>query len=686
MEGPLSPPPVKGAGRRELPAYVSNGVIGLRVREIALSPGMALVSGFTGEHEERRIEAAAGAPYPFAVDLALGGVWLSDAMHSVRDLEQAYDFATGELTSRFVFALEEAEASIEVVTFCSRSAPTVVCQETILEVRGAVDVTLRAAVDAQSVPGRALRQMRETPGEDAPACDGALLWESPGGLSTVGIAYATELLGAESDPSRPPLRRGRLYTEYGFRALAGRRYRLRQIVSIVPQAMHSQPDHQAVRLCAKAKKDGFESIRRQNRDAWNELWKGRIKLVGADQRWQQLADAAYFYMNTSVHASAPASTAIFGLATWHDYHYYYGHVMWDIETFCVPPIAFAQPGAAAAILEYRFRNLQAAYRNADLMGRRGAQFPWESAPGRGEEVAPLPGTASWHEDHASLDVALAFALFASCGDEVRFAEEKAWPVLAGVADWIVSRVHRTRDGYELLTSMGIAEREQPADRAAFSTMSAVVVLGAAAQLAESLGRPSNPLWAEIAAGLLLPMRDKVVISHQGYRRDEEKGATPDPLMGVWPLAYPMAPDVERATLDFYLAQAGTYIGAPMLSALYGVWAARAGDRDLSLRLLDEGYGQFVKGRFLQTLEYRPDRFPEQPQAGPFFANMGGFLSSLLLGFTGLEPGAGAIDDWAKAPVVLPAGWTAIEVDRLWIRGRAVRLTARQGDMARLEEV
>ena len=32
MDEPISPAPVKGGGRKELPAYVSNGVIGLRVR------------------------------------------------------------------------------------------------------------------------------------------------------------------------------------------------------------------------------------------------------------------------------------------------------------------------------------------------------------------------------------------------------------------------------------------------------------------------------------------------------------------------------------------------------------------------------------------------------------------------------------------------------------------------------
>ena len=122
----------------------------------------------------------------------------------------------------------------------------------------------------------------------------------------------------------------------------------------------------------------------------------------------------------------------------------------------------------------------------------------------------------------------------------------------------------------------------------------------------------------------------------------------------------------------------------MLSALYGAWAARAGDRSLALRLLDEGYGQFCTGRFLQTLEYRADRFPEQPQAGPFFANIGGFLTGLLFGFAGLRPGAGAPDTWIEREVVLPEGWTSIQIDRLWICGQATRLVARQGEMARLE--
>ena len=65
MTGPLSPPIVKGSGRQELPAYLANGVIGLRVRDNPLAAGMALLCGFSGLHPVRKIEAAAVAHFPW---------------------------------------------------------------------------------------------------------------------------------------------------------------------------------------------------------------------------------------------------------------------------------------------------------------------------------------------------------------------------------------------------------------------------------------------------------------------------------------------------------------------------------------------------------------------------------------------------------------------------------------------
>ena len=119
----------------------------------------------------------------------------------------------------------------------------------------------------------------------------------------------------------------------------------------------------------------------------------------------------------------------------------------------------------------------------------------------------------------------------------------------------------------------------------------------------------------------------------------------------------------------------------MLSALYGVWAAYTGDRVLSARLMEDGYGRFCVDRFCQTLEYREDVFPEQPRGGPFFANLGGFLMGLLLGFPGLRPGSRNPSEWAQRDIVLPQGWSSIEVDQLWIHRRPFRLVARQGKRA-----
>ena len=70
--------------------------------------------------------------------------------------------------------------------------------------------------------------------------------------------------------------------------------------------------------------------------------------------------------------------------------------------------------------------------------------------------------------------------------------------------------------------------------------------------------------------MVLPERGSAIVSHDGYRKDEEKGATPDPLMGIFPLGLELAPEQEQATLDLYLGMADGYVGSPMLSALYGV--------------------------------------------------------------------------------------------------------------------
>lgn len=687
MSPPINPPRVTVEEADELPAYVSNGLIGLRILTRPLTPGIAIVSGLSGRHPVAQVEAAARAPYPLSGDIQLNGAWMSDMPGQVTFRSQSYDFSCGELTTAFDYRIDGVTAAVEVVTFCSRPEPTIVAQEVTVRTSEPASVTLRAGVNPHDVPGEWLRRETETPGEPKPEVDGSLLWGTLGNLSQVGIAYVTELAGSDrSEFVRQEWgEETALASDYRFRTRSGRAVRLRQLSSLVPSVMHAQPDRQALRLAARARELGWEFIRADNRAAWDELWRGRIRLVGAEPRWQALADAAFFYLNSSVHGASPSSTSIFGLAQWHDYHYYYGHVMWDVDTFAVPPLALLQPDAARALIDFRTRSLPAARKNASLHGRKGFQFPWEASMSRGEEASPGGGKASWYENHVTLDVAMAGSWYAHVTGDDAFVRAELWPLVHGVAEWVDSRAIRTERGAEIQRAMGIAERESPSNNEAFTNMSAIVVLNEAIALAERLGHGVPYRWREIAASLVVPTdaSGRHIISYDGWQPSHEKGATPTPLAGLFPLWY-SAGEREAATLRRYLDLAPDYIGSPMLSAFYGVWAAWSGDRGLSARLFDEGYAQFDHGRFHQTLETRPDYQPDQPKAGPFFANLGAFLECLLFGLPGIKPSADDPASWPARPVVLPAGWDAIEVERLWIRGEPTSLEARQGaDRGRL---
>jgi trehalose/maltose hydrolase-like predicted phosphorylase len=678
---PISPPRARGSRGKDLPAYVSNGMIGLRVRENPFHAGMAIVAGLTGEHPERRIESIAAAPYPLAGDIALDGLWMSDFPTEVTLLDQAYDFETAELTSRFRYRAGEHQADVSVVTFASRTSPTLVLQETTINVGAACDVSWRASIDARDVRGRQLERRLGTPGEKEPACDGVVLWQTQGEHGRCGIALLTEVT-PEAERSQSQWDRcGPLSTTYKIHLAKDRTMRCRQIVSLIPKVMHAEPDHQAVRLVADAKEKGFERLRADNRKVWNELWGSRIIIESNDGKWQALADAAFFYTMTSVHAASPASTSIYGLATWRDYHYYFGHVMWDVDAFAIPPLSVLQPDAARALLAFRSRSIEGARHNARLRARAGIQFPWEAGQSTGEEATPGGATAAMREDHINLHVARGFGWFADASGDPTFLREQTWPILCGVSDWLVDRVSKTRAGYEIKGVGGPAERKEMHDNDAMTLMAARVVLRRAQEAARQLGYDAPPTWAEVSDRLVLPVRaDGAIADHDDYRKSEEKGATPGPLAGLFPYWFETDSNTEASTLRFYLDQWKGYVGSPMFSALYGVWAAWAGDRALALRMMEEGFARFQYGRFAQTLEYRLDTPKNEGVAsGPFFANNAGFLTGLLFGLPGLKVSSAPPSEWPQRDIVLPQGWDAVRCERLCIRGETWSLSAPHGE-------
>jgi protein-glucosylgalactosylhydroxylysine glucosidase len=680
MPSPLSPAPVKRRLPDALPPYLSNGVLGIRFPGVPYLTGTTMVNGFAGVHPKDGVEGFARAPFVLAADVQISGVWASTAPEWVRIVEQRYDFATAELHTLWTFRVDGAAATIETTAFCSRSVPALAACDIEVRLDGPADVAIAAGIDPTGVPGYAdsvAQPQDQGPNEGV---DGRLLWHSPGDISTLGMAYATSFNGgaeAEREAASHD-ERGRFSTTYRLRARTDRRYRLSLLTAVVPVLSHARPDEQAGRLAAVGAKRGFDALRRENGAAWEELWRGRIEIDGAEARWQAITDASAFYLLSSTHSASLASTSLFGLAYWPNYHYYHGHVMWDIETFTVPPLLLLAPDSAHALLDYRFRHLTAAHHNAAMHGWRGAMYPWESCPEHGEESTP--GARPYTEDHVSADVALAFAGYVHATGDADYARRVAWPVMRSVAEWIESRVIATRRGFEIRATVGPREVYDLVDNNAYTNMSTATALRAAADCATMIGERAPAPWRDIADRLVVP-RDRrrgAIINHDGAKLTESQGGVPEGAAGLFPIGYRASAEEELATYRYAaVEQAPLYVGAPMLSALLPAYAARAGEATLAAELLERGYGDFINEPFLEPDEYPRFRM-DRPRASPMFANLSGYLTSLLYGFTGIRLGHGDPRSWPERPVTMPEGWRGIHVERIWVRGGPASLDARSG--------
>jgi trehalose/maltose hydrolase-like predicted phosphorylase len=689
---PISPPSVRRWRPEYIPAYLSNGLVGIRAGKCPLTDGLAVVSGLAAIHPTDKVEGFARGPYPFGGDIGIDDVKLSARPDQLRLVSQEYDFSCGELRTELRLIADRVTAEIKIVTFCSRTRPTVVAQETRVRVDAACDLSLTAKLDPSGIDGRWLLRETGVPGTEKEVVDGSLLWEPPGAIARCGAAYWTELVGEpRAKVSRDEhTERAPLSTTYRMRARAGRWYALRQIASLIPSDMHSEPHRQATRMASMAAQDGYDLLRESNAKEWAQIWRGRVVLLGSERRWQALADAAYYYLHAGAHRSSLFSTSMFGLAYWPNYHYYRGQVMWDIEFFAHPILLLTQPRTAEALLNYRSLHLEAAVRNAAMHGQHGAQFPWAATPMHGEEGLRTSAPLVLFEQHVSLCVALAFARQVHVTADDDYLARVAWPVIEEVALWIESRWTRTERGLELCRTLGIAEgRSQPIDNPSYVNMAAIAVLRETAAFAERLGRGDPARWLRLADDIRIPMDEerRVVKSHERFtaRATGRNAATPEALAGLFPVGHELDPDTERETIRFYLDRVDPYVGSPMLPPLLGVYAAWIGDRRRSQELFEKGYAEYVNTPFTETDEFSRTRYPDRPRTGPFTANLGGFLTSCVLGLGGLRIDGCDPRSWARRPPAMPAGWDGVEVERLIVGGRDVHLVAMQGeDRARLE--
>ena len=114
---------------------------------------------------------------------------------------------------------------------------------------------------------------------------------------------------------------------------------------------------------------------------------------------------------------------------------YEGHYFWDAEMYMLPFFILTDPESARDILSFRYRTLDAARRNARLLGHRsGALYPWRTISGAECSGYFPSGSAQYHINGA---VAYAIAGYhAATGDDDYLCREGAEILVEAARLWM----------------------------------------------------------------------------------------------------------------------------------------------------------------------------------------------------------------------------------------------------------
>jgi len=130
-----------------------------------------------------------------------------------------------------------------------------------------------------------------------------------------------------------------------------------------------------------------------------------------------------------------------------------------------------------------------------------------------------------------------------------------------------------------------------------------------------------------------------------------------------------------------------YCRYPMLSGFLGVFPAWTGDRETSLKFYELANLTFFCEPFHSCTEWSiPDPALQKAMTKDINTNFitarGSLLSGLIMGLTKMCPWTddidSPIDSWFGENIVLPDGWNMITIGKVYLKGKAYRITAENG--------
>jgi len=467
---------------------------------------------------------------------------------------------------------------------------------------------------------------------------------------------------------------------------------LDRFAAYIPDPNRKPRRTRVVRAVAQAEEAGFERLLREHRAAWGERWDGADVRVEGDEDLQRRVRLALFHLMGSVADEGEAAVGARGLSG----PAYRGHVFWDSDVFVLPFLAATHPAAARAMLEYRIRRLPAARTIANVMGRRGARFPWESAHS-GFDVTPQTGRdrsgniysirTGLIEEHIVADVAWAAQCYTDWTGDTDFLEGPGFDLFIETARYWGSRVRWDRHGNaHIYGVIGPDEYHETVDDNAFTNVMARWNLRRAAELADGDERVPDferLRWLETADALVdgYDRRTKLYEQSAGFFQLDpieiaevvpKRPIAADLLLGSEMvrrsqilkqadvlMLHHLVPDEVAAgslvpNLDYY--EPRTAHGSSLSPGIHASLFARAGRLDQAVHALDI------------ATRIDLDDLTATTAGGLHLAAMGSVWQALAYGFVGARPRG----DVLELDPVVPEAWRSLEM-RLRFRGSRLRV-------------
>jgi trehalose/maltose hydrolase-like predicted phosphorylase len=594
---------------------------------------------------------------------------MHERAEAIKVESQELDMTTGELTTTLTFPMSGGQAEAKILQFISRSVPSVSCQEVQLTVPASGTLE----IDCQVVTGPGNLIYMKTPPHHENVTDIMLGYEPPDGRSRCGVAVKVDF--GRQKMNRHPFEPDSSQTTrtYTTQVEQGQTITIRSTAGTVSSIYHPEPQLEACRLVNYGALIGFDRLREMNRQEWSDIWKSRI-IVSGDDTAQQYLDAALFYTFSSVHRSCRTSMPPFGTSQVVNY---FGHVFWDTDTYTTPALMLIDPETARMTIEYRRANLEAAIKQAQSYGYRGAMYPWESAT-TGEEATPSTVPTGWAQQHVNMCVAIAAWQYQLVAGDLDHARQCTWPIMREVARWITSRVEHTDRGYELRDTMSSHEGAT-LHNSCYVNGIAAKTLRDATSCARLVGYEPDPQWQRIADQIFIAtgpapeetgIKGDIIYMHdQGWI---EEGASVDMFMIGFPFDLPFDRNLLERTYQFYHQRPQEKLSMGVVFKIGH--AAFLGDRQWQRVMFDRVTREKWEKPWRMGLEYSYDRHT------CFVTTQAGMLQTALMGMTGIRFNP---DDWTKYPACLPEGWSKIECGRIYLGNEAYRIEAVSGQEAQL---